>query len=115
MLSTASQFAHQRNLRTPIDPQHLTNCSPPMPVRPRCSISSNAFNALSASAFFSTRYCLCNISDAWSRNLISDVCFAGSRGFMATKGNPHYDRAARVILKDYVKVRSFCAPVRTSS
>ena len=26
------------------------------------------------------------------------------RGFMSTKGNPHYDRAARIILKDYVKV-----------
>ena len=26
------------------------------------------------------------------------------RGFMSTKGNPNYDRAARIILKDYVKV-----------
>ncbi len=26
------------------------------------------------------------------------------RGFMSTKGNPHYDRAARIMLKDYVKV-----------
>ncbi|VDN97411.1 unnamed protein product, partial [Rodentolepis nana] len=33
------------------------------------------------------------------------TAYACSRGFMATKGNPHYDRAARVILKDYVKGR----------
>ncbi|VUZ54501.1 unnamed protein product [Hymenolepis diminuta] len=42
---------------------------------------------------------------------------ACSRGFMATKGNPHYDRAARVILKDYVKGRlRYChAPPDTDS
>ncbi|KAL5965748.1 hypothetical protein TSMEX_006521 [Taenia solium] len=33
------------------------------------------------------------------------------RGFMSAKGNPHYDRAARIILKDYVKGRlRYCHP-----
>lgn len=45
------------------------------------------------------------------------TAYACSRGFMATKGNPHYDRAARVILKDYVKGRlRYChAPPDTDS
>ncbi|VDD75419.1 unnamed protein product [Mesocestoides corti] len=39
------------------------------------------------------------------------AAYACMRGFMAAKGNPHYDRAARIILKDYIKGRlRYCHP-----
>ncbi|VDK37835.1 unnamed protein product [Taenia asiatica] len=39
------------------------------------------------------------------------AAYACIRGFMSAKGNPHYDRAARIILKDYVKGRlRYCHP-----
>nr|VZI32877.1 unnamed protein product [Spirometra erinaceieuropaei] len=37
--------------------------------------------------------------------------YARMRGFMTARGNPHYDRAARIVLKDYTKGRlRFCHP-----
>ncbi|VDM17923.1 unnamed protein product [Hydatigera taeniaeformis] len=45
--------------------------------------------------------------------ILKSTCFIspGIRGFMSAKGNPHYDRAARIILKDYVKGRlRYCHP-----
>uniref|UniRef100_A0A0X3P6K3 Large subunit GTPase 1 homolog n=1 Tax=Schistocephalus solidus TaxID=70667 RepID=A0A0X3P6K3_SCHSO len=37
--------------------------------------------------------------------------YARMRGFMTARGNPHYDRAARIVLKDYSKGRlRFCHP-----